>query len=310
MNDTNDAPLILVTGVTGYVGAQLVPALLQAGHRVRVLVRDPARLRGCPWAEQVEIVRGDVLDPTTLPAAFAGVHAAYYLIHSMLAGANFHRSDLRAAHNFGRAAAAAQVGRILYLGGLGDPSDALSPHLRSRQETGVTLRESGVPVTEFRAAIIVGAGSVSFDMIRYLTERVPIMICPRWVFTRVQPIAIRDVLDYLVSALAIPASAGRIIEIGGPDVVPYGDLMLGYARARGLARWLVPVPVLSPRLSSYWVDLVTPIPAAIARPLIEGLRNEVIVRTATAQELFPTLHPLDYQTAVRLTLNQPRTEYA
>jgi uncharacterized protein YbjT (DUF2867 family) len=279
-----------------------VPALLQAGYRVRVLVRDPARVRGCSWSEQVEIVRGDALDPATLPAAFADVHAAYYLIHSMLAGTHYRQRDLRAAHHFGQAARAAQVERMLYLGGLGDPNDGLSPHLRSRQETGVALREAGVPLTEFRAAIIVGAGSVSFEMIRYLTERVPIMICPRWVFTRVQPIAIRDVLEYLVAALAVPESAGRIIEIGGPDVLPYGDLMLGFARARGLLRWLVPVPVLSPRLSSYWVDLVTPIPASLARPLIEGLRNEVVVRTATAQELFPTLHPLDYQAAVHLAL--------
>ena len=301
---TPTSPLILVTGATGYVGGRLVPRLLASGYRVRVLARDARRLQGRSWSAQVDIVQGDVLAPETLPAAMAGVWAAYYLIHSMSDSADFHQRDLVAARNFGQAARQAGVERIIYLGGLGDPSADLSRHLRSRLETGDALRESGVPVTEFRAAVIVGSGSISFEMIRYLTERLPAMICPRWVYTRTQPIAIRNVLDYLAAALATPASAGRIVEIGGAEVVTYADMMLGYAEVRGLRRWLVPVPVLTPRLSSYWVHVVTPIPAAIARPLIAGLHNEVIVRDHAAPSLFPDIQPMDYKTAVARALER------
>jgi uncharacterized protein YbjT (DUF2867 family) len=294
--------LVLVTGVTGYVGGRLVPRLLGAGYRVRCLVRDMARLQGRPWLEQVEVVQGDVLKPETLAAAMQGVEAAYYMIHSLSGNTDFHRRDLVAARNFGEVARAAGVQRIIYLGGLGNPEADLSQHLRSRQQTGQALRESGVPVTEFRAAIVVGSGSVSFEMIRYLTERIPVMICPRWVFTRVQPVGIQDVLEYLVAALETPQSAGRVIEIGGADVLSYGDMMLGYAQVRGLRRILLPVPVLTPRLSAYWVHWMTPIPADIARPLIEGLRNEVVVRDDTAQRLFPQVRPMEYQAAVQQAL--------
>ena len=294
--------LVLVTGVTGYIGGRLVPRLLESGYRVRVLVRDQNRLQGRAWLDQVEVVQGDVLNPATLAQAMPGVSAAYYLIHSMSGSADFDQRDLQAARNFGEAARTNAVERIIYLGGLGDAATDLSKHLRSRQETGQALQEAGVPVTEFRAAVVVGSGSISFEMIRYLTERVPVMICPRWVFTRVQPIAISDVLNYLVAVLETPQSSGRMIEIGGSDVITYGDMMLGYARARGLRRWLLPVPVLTPRLSSYWVHLVTPIPADIARPLIDGLRNEVIVREGIAQELFPQIKPMDYSSAVSLAL--------
>ena len=200
------------------------------------------------------------------------------------------------------AAAAAGVERIVYLGGLGDPATDLSHHLRSRQETGAALREAGVPVTEFRAAVVVGSGSISFEMIRSLTERLPAMVCPKWVYTKVQPIAVDDLLRYLVEALDEPRSAGQVIEIGGADVQTYGGMMLGYAEVRGLRRWLIPVPVLTPRLSSYWVHLVTPIPSTIARPLIEGLGSETVVRTSTARELFPDIAPVDYLTAVRAAL--------
>lgn len=294
--------LVLVTGVTGYIGGRLVPELLASGYRVRVLVRDQNRLQGRAWLSQVEVAEGDVFDPASLVKAMTGVSVAYYLIHSMSGSADFDQRDLQAAHNFGDAASVNGVERVIYLGGLGDPATDLSKHLRSRQKTGQALQDAGVPVTEFRAAIVVGSGSISFEMIRYLTERVPAMICPRWVFTRVQPIAIDDVLKYLVAALETQESKGRIIEIGGSDVITYGDMMLGYARARGLRRWLLSVPVLTPRLSSYWVHLVTPIPANIARPLIDGLRNEVIVRDEIARDLFPQIKPINYPSAVSLAL--------
>ena len=298
MPEVQGPTTVLLAGVTGYLGGRLVPRLLAAGHRVRVLVRDPARLQGRAWLPRVEVARGDVFDPASLAAALARTDVAYYLVHSLAGGAGFHDRDLAAARHFGHAARAAGVARILYLGALGDPRADLSAHLRSRQQTGDALREAGVPVTEFRAAIVVGAGSVSFEMIRDLTERLPLMLCPRWVSTRVQPIAIRDVLAYLVAALGTPASAGRIIEIGGADVLSYRAMMLGYARARGIRRWLIPVPVLTPRLSAYWVHWVTPVPAAIAAPLIDGLRSEVVVRDTSARDLFPAMRPVPYRSAV------------
>jgi uncharacterized protein YbjT (DUF2867 family)/uncharacterized protein YndB with AHSA1/START domain len=304
MTESERSLRVLLAGATGYVGGRLVPRLLAAGHRVRVLARDPDRLQGRDWLPRVEVVRGDVFDPASLAAALADADVAYYLVHSLAGGTGFHERDMEAARRFGQTARAAGVARILYLGALGDPRADLSEHLRSRQQTGDALREAGVPVTEFRAAIVVGAGSVSFEMIRSLTERLPVMICPRWVYTRVQPIAIRDVLDYLVAALATPGSAGRIVEIGGADVLIYREMMLGYARARGLRRWLIPVPVLTPRLSSYWVHWVTPIPAVIAEPLIEGLRSEVVVRDTAARDLFPAIHPMPYRAAVAEALAQ------
>ncbi|MGE0040781.1 MAG: SDR family oxidoreductase [Vicinamibacterales bacterium] len=303
------APPILVTGATGYIGGRLVPRLLAQGHRVRCLVRDPARLEGRDWGDDVEVVTGDVLDPESLAPAMRGVRVAYYLVHSMGAGADFHERDLRAAESFGAAAAAAGVARIIYLGGLAEASPGLSEHLRSRQQTGDVLRRSGVPVTEFRAGVIVGSGSLSFEMIRYLTERVPVMVCPRWVYTRTQPIGVREVLDYLVAVLAVPASAGRIVEIGGAEVVTYGGMMLTYAKVRGLRRWMVPVPVLTPRLSSYWVNIVTPIPGAIARPLIEGLRNENVVRDPASRELFPGITPVGYGASVARALARLRASH-
>ena len=296
---------VLVTGATGYVGGRLVPRLLAAGADVRVMARDAARLAGRAWPGDVAVVEADVLRPETLGAALAGVDVAYYLVHSMRSGPDFERRDAEAAAAFGRAAAAAGVARIVYLGGLGDAATELSHHLRSRQECGTALAAAGVPVTEFRAGVVVGSGSVSFEMIRYLTERLPAMICPRWVSTRAQPIAIRDVLSYLVAALTVPESAGRVIELGGADVLTYGEMMRGYAAVRGLRRWLVSVPLLTPRLSSYWVHLITPIPADIARPLIDGLRNEVTVRDGgVARALFPAIAPLGYREAVRLALDR------
>jgi uncharacterized protein YbjT (DUF2867 family) len=293
---------ILVTGVTGYIGGRLAPLLAARGRRVRCLVRGPDRLAGRPWAAEVEVVEGDAQDRAVLERALAGVDVAYYLVHSLKASKGYRQRDVALAQVFGTTAAAAGVRRIVYFGGLGDPQSDLSEHLRSRQETGAALRCGGVPVTEVRAAIVVGAGSLSFEMIRYLTERLPVMICPRWVYTRVQPIAVRDVLEYLAACLDTPASAGRVIEIGGADVLTYGEMMLGYARARGLHRRLISVPVLTPHLSSYWVHLVTPVPSSMAGPLIEGLRNEVIVRTTTARELFPEIVPMGYRQALKEAL--------
>lgn len=292
------ADRVLVTGATGYIGGRLIPLLLAKGYRLRVLARDPARLAGRPWLGRVEVAQGDVLDRASLAEAMEDVDVAYYLIHSMQGHSDFSQRDEEAASGFGTAAEEAGVRRIIYLGGLGDPSTDLSPHLRSRHKTGEALARGGVPVTEFRAAVIVGSGSASFEMIRHLTERIPVMVCPKWVYTRVQPIAIRDVLRYLVSALETPASAGRVVEIGGKDVLTYGGMLLAYASERGLKRWLVPVPVLTPRLSSYWVHWMTPIPSGIARPLIQGLRNEVVVRNPVARSLFPQLDPLSYREAL------------
>ncbi|MBI2864407.1 MAG: SDR family oxidoreductase [Chloroflexi bacterium] len=298
---------ILVTGATGYVGGRLVPRLLDAGYRVRVLVRDPSRLQGRPWAGQVEVEQADVLQPETLSAALAGVSAAYYLVHSMAIAGDFPQRDLIAARNFGAAAKAAGVERIIYLGGLGDSQTTLSKHLRSRQETGTILREAGVPVTEFRAGIIIGSGSVSYEIIRYLTERLPIILAPGWVFTPAQPIAIRDVLAYLKAALEVPESTGRTLEIGGAGVLSYKEMILGYAHARKLYRILIPVPALTPKLSARLLHALTPIPENIALPLIEGLRNEVLVRDHTAHRLFPNIVPIHYLTAVQLAFIRQET---
>lgn len=299
------SPRVLVTGVTGYVGGRLVPRLLQQGASVRVLVRGGAdRLAGRDWQQQVEIVTGDVLDTDSLAAALQGIDVAYYLIHSMGQNQEFSERDIRAATNFSQAAATAGVQRIIYLGGLGDPDSNLSEHLRSRQETGTALRQFGVPVTEFQAGMIVGSGSLSFEMLRHLTERLPIMIAPRWLYTRSQPIAIRDVLNYLIAALDVPQSAGQIIAIGGANVLTNEEMMQTYARIRGLRRLIIPVPVLTPKLSSYWVHWTTPVPANIVRPLILGLRNELIVRDGRARQLFPQIEPLNYETAVQLALKR------
>ena len=301
--ETSDLAPILVTGATGYIGGRLIPRLLDAGLKVRCLVRDHERLRGKPWFDDVEVIEADVLEDD-LSAALEGVHTAYYLIHSMgAAEAGFENRDLQAASSFTEAAKAAEVTHIIYLGGLGAGHKGMSKHLASRQATGQALAEVGIPVTEFRAAIIVGSGSISFEMMRYLAERLPIMITPQWVKTRVQPIAIRNVLAYLQSALDKVPEGHHIVEIGGPDVLTYREMMLSYARVRGLTRRMFSTPVLSPRLSSYWVNLITPIPASIARPLVEGLTSEVIVDDAEPAKAYK-VRPISYETAVKLALDR------
>src|SRR5574339_1083682 len=277
--------MILLTGASGYIGSRLLRVLEEGGRAVRCLARQPERV--APHRTTTEVVQGDCLDESSLDAAMQGVDQAYYLVHSMASGASFAARDREAAANFGRAARRAGVRRIIYLGGLADNTDALSTHLKSRVETGEVLRESGVPVAEFRASIVIGAGSLSFEMIRALVERLPTMICPRWVDTATQPIAIDDVLAYLHAALDLPEGREGVFEIGGPEVVSYGDMMREYATLRGLRRVLVPVPVLTPRLSRLWLGLVTPAQARVGRALVEGLRNPTVVRSSAALETFP-----------------------
>lgn len=297
---------VLVTGATGYIGGRLVPRLLERGVDVRCLARDPARLAG--RFSGATVVQGNVFKRDDLLRAMQGVEVAYYLVHSMSGDSrDFAASDREAAHTFAEAARTAGVRRIIYLGGLGDDREHLSHHLRSRHEVGEILRAGGVPVTEFRAAVIVGSGSASFEMMRYLTERLPVMIAPKWVSTRCQPIAIRDVLSYLVAELDQARTGSVVREIGCAGVLTYREMMLRYAAIRGLRRQLVVVPFFTPRLSSAWVHLVTPIPSAIARPLIDGLLNEVVVHGNDAAREFPAIVPIGYDEAVREALDRDTT---
>lgn len=300
--------MILLTGATGYVGGRLLRRLEQQRVPVRCLARRPEFLKA-RVAQGIEVVAGDVLDPVSLHAAMRGVKAAYYLVHSMGVSERFEEADRRAARNFGVAACRAGVTRLMYLGGLGDDRESLSPHLRSRHEVGDILRQSGVPVLEFRASIIIGSGSLSFEMIRALVERLPVMITPRWVRVPAQPIAIEDVLAYLVGALEVPLPESRIVEIGGTDVVSYGDLMQEYARQRGLRRIMLPVPVLTPRLSSLWLGLVTPLYARVGRKLIQSIRYPTVVRDDSARRLF-AIQPMSVCEAIAQALRNEDREMA
>ncbi|MFR9725641.1 SDR family oxidoreductase [Streptomyces sp. MS19] len=306
-----DHPLCLVTGASGYIGGRLVPELLAAGHSVRCLARTPEKLAGRPWIDQVETARADVNDPGLLAEAMRGVEVAYYLVHS-IGGKDFVATDRHAARMFAEQARAAGVRRIVYLGGLTPrdiPEDELSPHLRSRAEVGRLLLDSGVPTAVLRAAVVIGSGSASFEMLRQLTERLPAMVTPRWVRTRVQPIAVRDVLRLLVACASLPPDVNRTFDIGGPDVVTYEHMMRCYAQQAGLRRRrIVPVPVLTPRLSGLWVGLVTPIPGRLARPLAESLRYEVVVREHDIERYAPDPPggPLGFETALHLALRASR----
>lgn len=301
---------ILLTGASGYVGGRLLRALNDRSERVRCLARRPEYLRPRISAE-VAVVQGDCLDPGSLGPALEAIDVAYYLVHSMGAHGDFAERDRRAAENFGQAARRCGVGRIVYLGGLGTAGGSgLSEHLRSRQETGDVLRASGVPVIEFRASVILGSGSLSFELIRALVERLPMMICPRWVATPAQPIAIEDVVAYLIAALDLPAGTGsRTFDIGGAERVTYGGIMREYARQRGLRRLMIPVPVLTPHLSSLWLGLVTPVYARIGRQLIEGMRTPTVVRDDEALRTFP-VRPLGLADAVRRALVSEDREFA
>jgi uncharacterized protein YbjT (DUF2867 family) len=307
----DDRPLrCLVTGATGYLGGRLVPELLAAGYSVRCLARSPGKLRDHPWAGRAEVVRGDVTDPVSVRAAMEGMDVAYYLVHALGTGRGFEETDRCAARIFGEQGRAAGIRRIVYLGGLtpsGVPEHALSPHLRSRAEVGRILLASGVPTAVLRAAVIIGSGSASFEMLRYLTERLPVMVTPSWVRTRIQPIAVRDVLRLLVGCGRLPYDVNRAFDIGGPDVVTYEEMMRRYAAIAELPRRVIlPVPLLTPRLSSLWVGLVTPVPGALARPLVESLKHEVVCaeRDIVRYVPDPPEGPLTLNRAIRLALRR------
>jgi uncharacterized protein YbjT (DUF2867 family) len=303
---------IFVTGATGYVGGRLVPALLAAGRSVRCLAREPRKLEERPWRAHpnVAVVAGDMRDVDILAGQLEGCPAAYYLVHSMeAAGGKYAEQDTQLAFNFAQAAARAGVGRIIYLGGLGEMGAGLSRHLRSRREVEERLASTGVPVTTLRAAMIIGAGSASFEILRYLVERLPVMVTPSWVKTESQPVAITDVLHWLVRCLDVPETSGKTLEIGGPDVLPYRDLMQIMAEELHLPkRWIFPLPFLTPRLSSLWISLVTPVSYRIARPLAEGLRNRVVVTNGETQRLMPH-QPLSVREAIRQSLRQVESNH-
>lgn len=303
-------PLLLVAGASGYVGGRLLRTLEEQGRRVRCLARRPDYL-AARVAAGTEVVPGDCLDPGSLAPALAGVDTAFYLVHSMGSGARFAERDRAAAEHFGAACRSAGVRRIIYLGGLGVDGPQLSTHLRSRHETGEVLRASSArPVIELRASIVLGSGSLSFELIRALVERLPVMICPRWVETETQPIGVEDLIDYLVAALDLDATESRVIEIGGADRISYGGIMREYARQRGLRRLMIPVPVLTPWLSSLWLGLTTPVYARVGRQLIEGLGNATVVRDDLARRLFPQIRPRSTAEAIGRAMRNEDHEIA
>lgn len=301
--------LVLVTGANGYIGGCLVPRLLDQGYRVRCLTRNPAELENRSWYSQVEILQGDIITSETVDKALEGIAASYYLVHNMTSGNKYPEQDFIAATNFGSAAGKAGVEHIIYLGGLADPETDISRHMRSRLQTGDRLRQGGVPVTEFRASMIIGAGSISFEMIRFLTEQLPIIIGPRWFHNYAQPIAVENVLDYLLAALETEGCQNQVFEIGGKDLITYADAILIYARMRGLRRGLVVFPMTPLNLLAFGVAKLTPVPANIARPLIDGMRSHSIVKNAAASRVFPQIQPIDYRMAISTALSKLAPAY-
>lgn len=299
-------PVVLVAGASGYVGGRLIPLLEKQPIVLRCLARNPDKLRPLVGTS-TQVVRGDVLDPGSLDGALQGVHTAYYFVHLMSGSKDFEKEDRQAATNFAQAAKKAGVQRIIYLGGLGDDADPkLSPHLRSRHEVGLILRESGVETVEFRASLVIGTGSLSFDLVKSLTDRLPVMLCPRWLTTPTQPVAVDDVLAYLLAAKDLPPGGSRTFEIGCPDVTTYGGMIREYARQKGLRRWLISVPVLTPYLSSLWLALVTPAAFEVGRHLIEGLKNPTVIRDTTALDVFP-IRPMGIREAIQKALASTKT---
>ena len=284
--DRSSPQRILLTGATGYVGGRLLPRLLERGYPVRCLTRRETNRSYFGTEGDIEVAVGNALEEASLHQALQDIDTAFYLIHSMGDNEDFEQTDRRAAENFARACTQQGVKRIIYLGGLGDPVDALSKHLRSRQEIGDILRQSSATVIEFQASIIIGSGSLSFEMIRALVERLPIMICPKWVRVLAQPIAIEDVLEYLIEAIGYPIGESATFEIGGPEQVSYGEIMRRYAKQRGLVRLMIPVPLLTPYLSSLWLGLVTPLYSRVGRKLVDSLRNQTLVRDDRALHTF------------------------
>lgn len=292
---------VLLVGGTGYVGGLLIPLLEQQSLTLRCLARNPEKLRPV-LKDSTQLVQGDVLDMASLESALQGVHTAYYLVHLMSGSQDFEKDDRQAASNFAAAARKAGVQRIVYLGGLGDDSDPhLSPHLRSRHEVGQIFRESGIVTIEFRASLVIGTGSLSFDLVKSLTDRLPVMLCPRWLTTPTQPIAVDDALAYLIAARQLPINKSQIYEIGGVDVVTYGQIIQEYARQKGLRRWLISVPVLTPYLSSLWLAIVTPASFEVGRHLIEGLKNPTVVRNKSALAAF-SIRPMSIKQAIQLAI--------
>lgn len=299
---------ILLTGATGYVGGRLLPLLLQRGYHVRCLTRRESSKQALK-GDSVEVFVGNVLDSASLDSALAGIHTAYYFIHSMGANEDFEQTDRRAAENFAAACSRQQVQRIIYLGGLGNSSEKLSKHLRSRQEIGDILRTSSAAVIEFQASIIIGSGGLSFEMIRALVERLPVMVCPKWVRVLAQPISIEDVQSYLIDVLQHPTGKSQVYEIGGPEAVSYGDIMQRYAKQRGLKRLMIPVPFLTPYLSSLWLGLVTPLYSRVGRKLVESLRNETLISSDAAAKDF-SIRPRSVNQAIARALVNEDQEFA
>ncbi|MBN2115520.1 MAG: DUF2867 domain-containing protein [Anaerolineales bacterium] len=293
-----NSPLILVTGATGYIASRLIPRLLDSGYRVRCLAREPLRLNGRSWSRHVEVVQGDVTAPSSLRAALEGVQTAYYLIHNMSYGPGYTALELDSARAFASAADGTGLEHIIYLGGLADSEQHIAPHMRSRIETGRVLREGSVPVTEFRAGVIIGSGSISFEMIRFMTELCPIVPGPAWMKNKAQPIAIQNVIDYLLAALTNPDGRGGVFEIGGPDVVTYGDLMLGYARIRGLKRRMLLLPGIPLWFMALGVHWMTPVPYPIAYALIDGLSADSVVKHPEALTTFPEVKLINFDSAI------------